>query len=117
MVGFDAVRGRERKDTAMALDLYAGEHRERIAPQDEYLLQLADAESTGYPQLSALQAAFYDSPRLSARQAGELAHELLMLMTCAEGSLNPAQLRRGLRLAAFFSAASREGLEIRTASD
>ncbi|WP_431048161.1 hypothetical protein [Roseateles sp. L2-2] len=101
----------------MALDLYAGEHRERIAPQDEVLLQLAEAEGPRHPQLSALLAAFYDSPRLSARQAGELAHELLMLMTSAEASLNPAQLRRGLRLAAFFSAASRAGLEIRTSSD
>ncbi|OWQ43850.1 hypothetical protein CDL60_28095 [Roseateles noduli] len=101
----------------MALDLYAGEHREHIAPQDEVLLQLAEAEGRRYPQLGALLAAFYESPRLSARQAGELAHELLMLMTGAEASLNPAQLRRGLRLAAFFSAASREGLEIRTSSD
>jgi hypothetical protein len=101
----------------MALDLHAGEHRERIASLDEYLLQLAEAESPRYPQLNALHAAFYDSPRLSARQAGELSHELLTLMTSAEASLNPAQLRRGLRLAAFFSAASREGLEIRTSSD
>ncbi|WP_431258691.1 hypothetical protein ACQ86G_30160 [Roseateles chitinivorans] len=99
----------------MAMTLYAGEHREHIAPQDEALLQLAEAAR--HPQLSALWLAFYDSPRLSSRQAGDLVHELLVLMTCADGSLNPAQLRRGLRLAAFFSAASRDGLEIRTSSD
>ena len=101
----------------MAMTLYAGEHREHIEPQDEFLLQLAESEQARYPQLTALWLAFYDSPRLSSRQAGELVHELLMVMTSAEGSLHPAQLRRGLRLAAFFSAASREGLEVRTSSD
>ncbi|RZI56544.1 MAG: hypothetical protein EOP37_23790 [Rubrivivax sp.] len=101
----------------MAMTLYAGEHRAHIERKDEYLLQLAEAESTRYPQLSSLWRAFYDSPRLSSRQALQLVHELLVLMTAAEGSLDPAQLRRGLRLAAFFSAASREDLEIRTASD
>ena len=30
----------------MALDLFAGGYREHIEPQDEYLLQLADVEST-----------------------------------------------------------------------
>ncbi|MFX1677656.1 hypothetical protein PV762_00330 [Mitsuaria sp. CC2] len=99
------------------MDLYAGEHRAHIEPQDEYLLQLAEAENVRFPQLTALWRAFYASPRLSSRQALQLVHELLVLMTAAEGSLNPAQLRRGLRLAAFFSAASREDLEIRTASD
>jgi hypothetical protein len=101
----------------MAMNLYAGEHLARIEHHDESLLQSAEAQGDRYPQLSALWLAFYNSPRLSSRQAGELLHELLVLMTSANDVRTPAQLRRGLLLAAFFSAAHREGLEIRTSSD
>lgn len=101
----------------MALDLYAGERREQIGPQDEYLLQRAATESTLYPQLSALWSDFYSDPRISPRQAADLVHELLMLLTSTEVERKPNLVRRGLQLATFFNVASREGEEVRAKSD
>jgi len=101
----------------MALDLYAGEHREQVNLHDEQILQRAAAQADRFPQLSAMWAAFYDAPRISSQQANELVHELVLLLTLPELESNTAIVRRGLRLAGFFSAAHRSGLDVRSVSD
>lgn len=101
----------------MALDLYAGDRHEAIGTQDEFLLQLADADPAKYPQLGAISARLYDGPRLSAEQAGLVVHELIDLLAEHGGTSSPALARVALRLMSFFSVAHRAGLEIRGHSD
>jgi hypothetical protein len=101
----------------MAMDLYAGEHTERIGTPEERLLDIAAGEPARYPQLGALHDKLYASPRIAAPHVAAVLHELLMLLQRKDVQDTPYLLKRGLALAAFFSTAARLGLEVRTASD
>jgi hypothetical protein len=91
--------------------------REAIGHNEEFLFALAQEEPLRYPELLALWAAFYKSPRLSGRQAGLLVHELIDLLASNGGAGNKALAAPVVRLLPFFSAAYRSDAEIKCNSD
>ena len=101
----------------MALDLYAGGSREAVKAQDEFLFQLAAEDARRYPRLSAIWTGFYDDPSQTAEQAGAVVHELIDLLAANGGMSNGALASVALRLMSFFSAAYRQGVEVKAVSD
>ena len=100
----------------MAFDMYAGDRRERIESHEEFLFSLA-SDAPNYPELSALWENFYNSPRLSPQQANAVVHELIALLAANGGNTNKVLNSVVGRLLPFFSAACRNGHEIRCSSD
>ena len=101
----------------MAFDMFSGSLHEEIGHHEEHIFALAAENESQYPELSGVWASFYADPRLSARQAGVLVHELIDLLAANGGTSNKALASTVIRLLAFFSAAYRNDLEVKCSSD
>lgn len=101
----------------MAFDMYAGDRQEKIASQDKFIFYLASRAPERYPELNAIWMSFHSDPRVSAEQAGALVHELLSLYEEQTPAASKPLAALVLRLATFFSAASRSNREVRCSSD
>ena len=100
----------------MAFTLYAGDIREVIGHDEEYLLNIVAQSEEKYPILFRLSCEFYDSPVFDDEQAGAIVHELIDVLT--EHGRSDANLSRTIvRLLPFFSTAFRKPLTIRSRSD
>ena len=92
----------------MAFDMFAGDSRDCIAHHEEFIFELAQAHPARYPELLAMFHLLYDSPRLSARQAGALVHELIDLLASHGGLGNKPLAAVVVRLLPFFSTACKQ---------
>ena len=101
----------------MAFDMFAGDSRDGIAHHEEFIFELAQAHPARYRELLAIFRLFHDSPRLSARQAGALVHELIDLLAAHGGLANKPLAAVVVRLLPFFSRACRQDQDIRCSSD
>lgn len=101
----------------MAFEMYAGDTREVIGPQDEFIFLHVAKDPSRYPQLAAIWASFYDDPSVSPPQSGALVHELIDLLACHGGASNKPLTSVVVRLLVFFSMAFQEQTEVRCVSD
>lgn len=101
----------------MAFDMYAGERHESIEHHEEFIFYLAGANDSRYSELLRIWRLYYDGPRISSSQAGELVHELIELLWTNGGFQNKALSHLVIRLLPFFSAAYRNAEDIKCTSD
>lgn len=101
----------------MAFDMYFDNTHERIEHQEEFIFSLANLEKHQFPELTTLWDVFYNSPIISASQAGVLVHELIALLSQNGGIENRQLAYVVVRLLPFFSRAYCQGHEIRSISD
>ena len=63
----------------MAFDMRAGDWREKIDHQSDFILGLTQGDAQRYPQLLRINAEFWDDPSISPAQSNALVHELIDL--------------------------------------
>lgn len=105
------------REMKVAFDMLANGNHESIGHHEEFLFTLATEREERYPELLAIWESFYDSPRISARQAGALVHELVELLTQNGGLANKSLAAVVARLLPFFSLAYKSNQEVRCTSD
>ena len=101
----------------MAFDMLFNGNHESIEHHEEFLFTLAGEHEERYPELLAVWEAFYDGPRISARQAGALVHELAALLIQNGGLANKPLAAVVARLSPFLSLACSSNQEVRCTSD
>ncbi|OZG75033.1 hypothetical protein BTA51_01120 [Hahella sp. CCB-MM4] len=102
----------------MALDLYAGNEKDRIATHEEALFLIVIEHDENYPVLNWLWSEFYNGPRINPEKSNLLVHELLQLYRVVENDKEVKWLAPiTVRLASFFSIAYRNNIEVIAESD
>lgn len=101
----------------MALDMYAGDLRDEIDFDEEFLLISACKHEEQFPHLTNLWEAFYDGPRLAPNIALALAEELAALLETESFEPNLNAQKTVERLGAFFRGAYSNQQQINCMSD